>query len=97
MPDREMLFREALSLATAEEMRRDDSVFVMGEDVGASGGVFKCCEGLFEEFGAERVIDTATYDDPRQYPVGIPYVLVNGRVAVDQEKCTGVLAGQAVP
>jgi pyruvate dehydrogenase E1 component beta subunit len=58
MPDREMLFREALSLATAEEMRRDDSVFVMGEDVGASGGVFKCCEGLFEEFGAERVIDT---------------------------------------
>ena len=58
MPDREMLFREALGLATAEEMRRDDSVFIMGEDVGASGGIFKCCEGLFEEFGAERVIDT---------------------------------------
>ena len=58
MPDREMLFREALGLATAEEMRRDESVFIMGEDVGASGGIFKCCEGLFEEFGAERVIDT---------------------------------------
>ena len=48
-------------------------------------------------FDAERVIDTATYDDPRQHPVGIPYVLVNGQVAVDQERCTGVLAGQAVP
>ena len=53
-----MLFREAIGLATAEEMRRDDTIFVMGEDVGASGGIFKCCEGLFEEFGAERVIDT---------------------------------------
>ena len=58
MPDREMLFREAIGLATAEEMRRDDTIFVMGEDVGASGGIFKCCEGLFEEFGSERVIDT---------------------------------------
>lgn len=58
MPDREMLFREAIGLATAEEMRRDNTVFVMGEDVGASGGIFKCCEGLFEEFGSERVIDT---------------------------------------
>ncbi len=58
MPDREMLFREAISLATAEEMRRDDTIFVMGEDVGASGGIFKCCEGLFEEFGSQRVIDT---------------------------------------
>jgi N-acyl-D-amino-acid deacylase len=48
-------------------------------------------------FDAERVIDTATYDDPRQYPVGIPYVIVNGQVAVDGEGCTGVLAGQAVP
>ena len=58
MPDQDMLFREAIGLATAEEMRRDETVFVMGEDVGASGGIFKCCEGLFEEFGGERVIDT---------------------------------------
>ncbi len=48
-------------------------------------------------FDAERIIDNATYDDPRQYPSGIPFVLVNGQVAVDQERCTGVLAGQAVP
>jgi N-acyl-D-amino-acid deacylase len=48
-------------------------------------------------FDADRVIDTATFDDPRQHPVGIPYVLVNGQVAVDNDRCTGVLAGQAVP
>ena len=48
-------------------------------------------------FDAEHVIDTATYDDPRQFPIGIPHVLVNGQVAVDNERCTGVLAGQAVP
>ena len=48
-------------------------------------------------FDAERVIDTATYDDPIQYPAGIPYVLVNGQVAVDQERCTGIMAGHAVP
>jgi N-acyl-D-amino-acid deacylase len=48
-------------------------------------------------FDPDRVIDTATYDDPRQFPIGIPYVLVNGQVAVDQERCTGIMAGQAVP
>jgi N-acyl-D-amino-acid deacylase len=48
-------------------------------------------------FDADRIIDTATYDDPRQEPAGIPYVIVNGQVAVDGERCTGVLAGEAVP
>ena len=48
-------------------------------------------------FDRDRVIDTATYDDPRRFPIGIPYVLVNGKVAVDREECTGVMAGRAVP
>jgi N-acyl-D-amino-acid deacylase len=48
-------------------------------------------------FDADRVIDTATYDEPRRFPAGIPYVVVNGQVAVDGERPTGVLAGQAVP
>jgi N-acyl-D-amino-acid deacylase len=48
-------------------------------------------------FDAERAMDTATFDDPRTHPAGIPYVLVNGQVAVDDDRCTGVLAGQAVP
>ena len=47
-------------------------------------------------FDPETVIDTATYDDPIQYPAGIPYVIVNGEVAVDNNRCTGVIAGQAV-
>ena len=53
----EISFREAIIEAMAEEMRRDETVFLMGEDVGKSGGIFKCSEGLFEEFGGERVID----------------------------------------
>ena len=48
-------------------------------------------------FDPDTIIDTATYDDPRQYPVGIPYVLVNGQVAVDDAVCTGVMAGHAIP
>ena len=48
-------------------------------------------------FDADRIIDNATYDDPRQFPSGIPYVIVNGKIAVDREQCTGVMAGQAVP
>ncbi|HJP32956.1 MAG TPA: alpha-ketoacid dehydrogenase subunit beta [Candidatus Latescibacteria bacterium] len=42
----------------AEEMRNDESVILLGEDVGRSGGIFKCSEGLWEEFGSERVLDT---------------------------------------
>ena len=48
-------------------------------------------------FDPERVIDTATYDNPRQFPIGIPYVVVNGEVAVDNDHCTGVLVGRAIP
>jgi N-acyl-D-amino-acid deacylase len=48
-------------------------------------------------FDADRVIDNATYDDPRRHPSGIPYVIVNGQVAVGNDRCTGALAGQAVP
>ncbi len=48
-------------------------------------------------FDADRIMDNATYDDPFQFPTGIPHVVVNGQVAVDHERCTGVMAGQAVP
>ena len=49
---------EAVRDAMREEMRRDESVFVMGEDIGARGGVFLATEGFVEEFGEARVIDT---------------------------------------
>ena len=55
---KQMAFREAINLAMAEEMRKDDMVFLMGEDVGIYGGDFGTSVGLIEEFGAKRVKDT---------------------------------------
>ena len=49
---------EAVRSAMQEEMRRDDSVFVLGEDVGKRGGVFLSTQGCIDEFGESRVIDT---------------------------------------
>ncbi|MBM3463857.1 MAG: alpha-ketoacid dehydrogenase subunit beta [Armatimonadetes bacterium] len=48
----------AVNAALRQEMRRDDRVVVLGEDVGVNGGVFRATEGLYQEFGGERVIDT---------------------------------------
>jgi pyruvate dehydrogenase E1 component beta subunit len=53
-----MRMRQALNQALAEEMRRDESVFIMGEDVGVFQGAFKVTEGLVEDFGEKRVRDT---------------------------------------
>src|SRR5881227_4302539 len=50
--------REALRDGMAEEMRRNESVFVIGEDVGVFQGAFKVTEGLLDEFGEKRVRDT---------------------------------------
>ncbi|MCD7033229.1 alpha-ketoacid dehydrogenase subunit beta [Metabacillus sp. GX 13764] len=49
---------DAVTMAIREEMERDERVFVLGEDVGKKGGVFKATVGLYEQFGEERVIDT---------------------------------------
>jgi len=53
-----MTFIEAIRDTLAEEMRRDDGVIVLGEDVGKKGGVFLATDGLWAEFGDDRVIDT---------------------------------------
>ncbi len=55
---RKILYREAIQEALREEMNRDPSVFVMGEDVGLYGGAYGATQGLFEEFGPQRVCDT---------------------------------------
>ncbi len=55
---REIQFREALREAMSEEMRRDPSVFLMGEEVAEYNGAYKVSQGMLEEFGASRVIDT---------------------------------------
>ncbi|MCV2869118.1 alpha-ketoacid dehydrogenase subunit beta [Defluviimonas sp. WL0002] len=54
----ELTMVEAINLALAEEMRRDERVVILGEDVGVDGGIFRVTKDLIEEFGEERVIDT---------------------------------------
>lgn len=54
----ELTYRDAVSAAIAQEMDRDASVYFIGEDVAAAGGVFKATTGLLERFGPERVRDT---------------------------------------
>ena len=54
----EMTVRQALNEAMAEEMRRDEDVFIMGEEVAEYQGAYKVTQGLLQEFGAERVVDT---------------------------------------
>jgi len=55
---REIQFREALREALSEEMRRDPNVFLMGEEVAQYNGAYKVSQGMLDEFGAKRVIDT---------------------------------------
>ncbi|NOT77096.1 MAG: pyruvate dehydrogenase complex E1 component subunit beta [Cyclobacteriaceae bacterium] len=55
---REIQFREALREAMSEEMRRDPSVFIMGEEVAEYNGAYKVSQGMLDEFGPDRVIDT---------------------------------------
>ncbi len=58
MAERLLTTAKAISEAIAQEMERDDRVFVMGEDIGAYGGIFGATQGLLEKFGPERVMDT---------------------------------------
>ena len=53
-----LTYLQAISSSLRDEMRRDPSVFVMGEDIGVFGGAFKVTQGFLEEFGPDRVIDT---------------------------------------
>lgn len=55
---REIAFREALREALREEMLRDHRVFLMGEEVAEYNGAYKVSQGLLDEFGPKRIIDT---------------------------------------
>lgn len=55
---REIQFREALREAMTEEMRRDDKIFLMGEEVAEYNGAYKVSQGMLDEFGPDRVVDT---------------------------------------
>src|SRR2546429_8689278 len=51
------LYRVALREALAEEMQRDENVFLIGEDIGKFGGAYRVTDGLLDKFGADRVVD----------------------------------------
>ncbi len=55
---RQIQFREALREAMSEEMRRDETIFLMGEEVAEYNGAYKVSQGMLDEFGPKRVIDT---------------------------------------
>ena len=55
---REITYLEAIKEALDEEMARDPSVFILGEDVGVYGGAFRVTEGLYEKYGEWRILDT---------------------------------------
>ena len=54
----EKLYRVALREALTEEMERDESIFLVGEDIGTFGGAYRVTEGLLDKFGPKRVVDT---------------------------------------
>lgn len=58
MTERKLTTQKAISEAIAQEMDADDSVFVLGEDIGVYGGIFGATEGLLDQFGPERIMDT---------------------------------------
>jgi pyruvate dehydrogenase E1 component beta subunit len=57
-------YREAVAEGIARELRRDQAVVCLGEDIGKAGGVFKTTQGLFEEFGPGRIWDTPISSRP---------------------------------
>src|SRR5690625_7752319 len=54
----ELQFREAIRAAMVEEMERDETIFLIGEEVAEYNGAYKVSEGMLDQFGAKRVIDT---------------------------------------
>jgi pyruvate/2-oxoglutarate/acetoin dehydrogenase E1 component len=79
---RELTMAEAVREAISEEMRRDPSVFVMGEDVAEAGTPFKVLSGMVEEFGKSRVIDTPI-SEPGFTGVGVGAAMTGLRPVVD--------------
>jgi len=82
MPEREITFAEAVREALAEEMRRDPTIFIMGEDVAEAGTPFKVLSGLVEEFGTERVMDTPI-SEPGFTGMGVGAAMTGMRPVID--------------
>ena len=82
MAEREITFSDAIREALAEEMRRDERVFIIGEDVAEAGTPFKVLSGLVEEFGPDRVIDSPI-SEPGFTGMGVGAAMTGMRPVVD--------------
>jgi pyruvate/2-oxoglutarate/acetoin dehydrogenase E1 component len=82
LAQRELTFAQAIREALAEEMRRDSTVFIIGEDVAEAGTPFKVLSGLVEEFGTKRVID-APISEPGFTGLGVGAAMTGLRPVVD--------------
>jgi pyruvate/2-oxoglutarate/acetoin dehydrogenase E1 component len=82
MVERELTFAEAIREALAEEMRRDESIFIIGEDVAEAGTPFKVLSGLVEEFGKGRVLDSPI-SEPGFAGLGVGAAMTGMRPVVD--------------
>src|SRR3990172_10525911 len=85
MPDantRELTFGEAIREALAEELRRDPRVFMIGEDIAEAGTTFKVLNGLVEEFGPQRIIDSPI-SEPGITGLGVGAAMTGMRPVVD--------------
>src|SRR5438046_2389736 len=78
----ELTFAQAVNQALAEELRRDDTVFVIGEDVAEAGTPFKVLAGLVDEFGPERVLDSPI-SEPGITGLGVGAAVTGMRPVVD--------------
>src|SRR5574337_1698374 len=79
---REVTLGQAIREALAEELRRDPRVFIMGEDVAEAGTAFKVLNGLVEEFGPQRVIDSPI-SEPGITGLGVGAAMTGLRPVVD--------------
>ena len=79
---REITLSKAVNEAIAEEMRRDDTIFLLGEDVAEAGTPFKILSGLVEEFGTERIIDTPI-SEPGFMGIAVGAAMTGSRPIVD--------------
>jgi pyruvate dehydrogenase E1 component beta subunit len=81
-PIREITIVEAVREAIAEEMRRDPTIFIMGEEVGRAGGTFKTYEGFYHEFGPQRVVDTPISEEA-YVGLGVGAAMTGSRPIID--------------
>ena len=90
---RTMRYREALNEALREEMTRDESVFIMGEDIGVFNGAFKVTQGLLEDFGEKRVRDTPIAGFAT--PVGLRPLAITNPATLSQPQLW--IRGEGIP